>query len=69
MKDLSQLKFICFIVVLAAAINWLPVGLFKKDFISLIFGFNFFSRLIYIFFGAAAGYLIYLWAYKKEKFL
>jgi len=55
-----MLIFISFLIVMAACINWLMIGLLQYDFIAGIFGYqgSVFSRLIYIVFGAAAVFLL-----------
>ncbi len=62
----GMIEFICWILVIVGGINWLLVGLFTHDAVSLIFGASFITRLIYIIIGLAACYLIYLKVQKKS---
>lgn len=55
----QRLKQISLIILIVAGLNWGLVGLFRVDIVTAIFGFNWFSRLIYILIGVAAGYLCY----------
>jgi uncharacterized membrane protein YuzA (DUF378 family) len=66
MKDLDLYSWIALGLVLAGGINWGLVGLFNVNVISAIFG-DFLSRLIFIIFGAGAGYLCYLIYLMKFK--
>ena len=67
MNKLATLDGIAWLLVMIGAINWGLYGLFRFNLIEAILGTGFISRLIFIFVGAAAGYLIYLFFKKNEK--
>jgi len=56
-----MIAFLSFLIVILGAINWMLIGLLQYDFVAGIFGYqgSIFSRLIYIFVGIAALYLIF----------
>ncbi len=72
-------RFIAFALMVIGGINWLMIGGLQYDFIAGIFGTqaNIFSRLIYVIFGVATVYIVFitlfgkgrlkLFGYKKKK--
>ena len=56
-----MINLICFVFAMIGGINWLSIGLVQFDFIAGIFGSqaHVASRMFYVFFGLACGYLIY----------
>ncbi len=72
-------RFIAFALMVIGGINWLMIGGLQYDFIAGIFGTqaNIFSRLIYVIFGVATIYIVFitlfgkgrlkLFGYKKKK--
>ena len=65
MVDPRLLGFVSLVLVLAGGSNWGFVGLFGIDLVSAIVG-HMLGRLVFIFVGVAASYLIYLKVTKKE---
>ena len=66
MKELNIYGWVALILVLVGGINLGLEGLFNINIIGAIFG-NMLGRLIFIVFGAAAGYLCYLLYLEKMK--
>ncbi len=74
-----MISFIAFLLTIAGCVNWLLIGMLQYDFIAGIFGWqgSIFSRIIYIFFGIGAIYVVIrtivgkgnfkIWEKKKNK--
>ena len=72
-----MISLICFVIAMIGGINWLSIGLVQFDFIAGIFGSqaHVASRIFYVLFGLACGYLIYIAIttkgrieFRREKF-
>ncbi|OGT45724.1 MAG: hypothetical protein A3E83_04630 [Gammaproteobacteria bacterium RIFCSPHIGHO2_12_FULL_41_20] len=62
---LDKWGWIAFIALLVGGIDLGIYGLIHIDIIGTILG-GLLSRLVYIVIGVAAGYILYLWVYKKS---
>ena len=56
-----MISIIAFIVVIFGAMNWLSIGMFQYDLVAGLFGYqgSIFSRMVYIFVGICACWLVY----------
>lgn len=56
-----MISIIAFIVVIFGAMNWLSIGMFQYDLVAGLFGYqgSIFSRMVYIFVGVCACWLVY----------
>ncbi len=56
-----MVSIIAFIVVIFGAMNWLSIGMFQYDLVAGLFGYqgSIFSRMVYIFVGVCACWLVY----------
>ncbi len=55
----AMLGLISWILVIIGGINWLLIGLFNLNIVSMIFGESIIARIVYIIVGLGACYLIY----------
>ena len=62
---LDKWGFISLILLLVGGVDLGLFGLLHVEIIGAILG-GLLSRLVFIVIGVAAGYIIYLWAYKKS---
>lgn len=56
-----MISIISFIVVIFGSVNWLSIGFFQYDLVAGLFGYqgSIFSRIVYIFIGICAIYLVF----------
>ena len=56
-----MVSIITFIVVIFGSLNWLSIGMFQYDIVAGLFGYqgSIFSRMVYIFVGICACWLVY----------
>ncbi len=56
MQHTKSIHMVAFILLVAGGLNWLLVGLFNYDVVSMIFGYSLGAKIVYILVGLAAVY-------------
>jgi uncharacterized membrane protein YuzA (DUF378 family) len=57
-KNMKMLHMVAFLLVIIGGINWLVVGLFDLNLVSLVFGESLVAKLVYILVGLSAVYIM-----------
>lgn len=58
MKNLNTLDWVAFILLIIGGINWLLVGLFSFNLVTVIFGAGLLAKIIYTLVGLSAVYVL-----------
>lgn len=59
MKNLSTLDWVAMILLVVGGLNWLLVGLFSFNLVTLIFGAGLFAKIVYALVGLSAIYILF----------